>query len=249
MLKRVLRTFVPVQYRGQALAHSLLRRKTSGNVIAGPFKGMKYVHTSIGSSFHPKLLGTYELELQSLIEDFCREQFEVIIDIGAAEGYYAVGMAMRCPSARVVAAESEEAGRALLSELAQINGVADRITILGECNPEMLRDLLERSTIGRQLIIMDVEGTEISLLDPVQNPWLKKSTILVEVHDGKSSGPIGDALVSRFDATHFITRHWSRQRTIQDSPVRCPFLEEHLVALVDEGRQRGLCWLEMRPRT
>src|SRR5205823_13665289 len=47
-------------------------------VMAGPFAGMHYVSTAVGSTFLPKLLGTYEeigehtSELQSLAYLVCR---------------------------------------------------------------------------------------------------------------------------------------------------------------------------------
>lgn len=249
LFKRAMHKVIPLKYRGQALALHVVRRKTGGTVIAGPFKGMKYVETSIGSRFYPKLLGTYELELQMLIEKFCSENFDLIIDIGAAEGYYAVGMAMRCTQSEIFAAESEESGRKLLAQLAEKNGVSERVHIFGECDSEMLGDLLSKSAGGQsQLVIMDVEGAELNLLDPGQIPLLKNCSILVEVHDGDNTGPIGDTLVSRFDMTHSITRRWFKNRTIRDSPVQFAFLDEHITALLDEGRKYGLCWLEMRPR-
>ncbi|MFZ5437970.1 MAG: hypothetical protein ACOZAK_02865 [Patescibacteria group bacterium] len=53
----------------------------------GPFKGMQYTEPkSIGSEFFPKLLGSYEKELHSLIKKICSTKYEQIINIGSAEG-------------------------------------------------------------------------------------------------------------------------------------------------------------------
>jgi O-antigen biosynthesis protein len=242
-----IRELVPKRHRRTAMALSFVEKTTRGNIRGGPFNGMKYVGSSVGSALYPKLLGTYELELHNLINGLCLEQFDTIINVGAAEGYYAVGMARRCPRSKIIAWEAEEAGRRLIAELAEKNGASERVIILGHCDTEKLGDILENNG-GQRLIIMDVEGAEMTLLDPVAVPPLKECTILVEVHDGRKTGPIGDQLVERFNATHDITRTWSKDRTICDLPIRRPFLDNHLQSLMDEGRRVGLCWMFMRPR-
>ena len=63
----------------------------------------------------PKLLGVYERELNPYIEQACALNFPLIVDVGAAEGYYAVGMALRNPSARVIAFEMDARAREALA--------------------------------------------------------------------------------------------------------------------------------------
>ena len=59
------------------------------------------------------MLGTYEKELNSVIEEACAAHPSLIVDVGAAEGYYACGMALRNPQARVVAFEMQAKGRGM----------------------------------------------------------------------------------------------------------------------------------------
>lgn len=61
-------------------------------ILAGPFRGMKYIENSHGSAYLPKILGSYEKELHKFIPRIVEEEYELILDIGAAEGYYAVGL-------------------------------------------------------------------------------------------------------------------------------------------------------------
>ena len=57
----------------------------------GFFKGMKYVtFKSAGSSLFPKLLGSYEIELLPVFAGLQKNKYDDILDIGCAEGYYAV---------------------------------------------------------------------------------------------------------------------------------------------------------------
>ena len=64
-------------------------------IAAGPFAKMKYSFESHGSSIVPKLVGSYEAPLESWIEEAIKNGYNRIIDIGCAEGYYAVGLAFR----------------------------------------------------------------------------------------------------------------------------------------------------------
>ena len=130
-MRRFLPSFVkPTRYLARLTAE-----KTHSTVMAGPFSGMRYIESSIGSALIPKLLGIYERELAPCIEEICRNRPELVVDLGAAEGYYAVGLARRLPDSRIIAFELEELGRRDLLRLAQLNGVADRVEIRGTCAP------------------------------------------------------------------------------------------------------------------
>ena len=59
----------------------------------GPFRGMEYKCDSIWGSKYPKLVGSYEFELQPIVRYLFQKKFDTVINIGAAEGYYAVGWA------------------------------------------------------------------------------------------------------------------------------------------------------------
>src|SRR5438105_426555 len=71
-------------------------------VLDGPFRGLRYPSaSSLHSGLLPKLLGTYEAELHGPIEHLLKSRtYGAVVDVGAAEGYYAVGFALRCPEAR-----------------------------------------------------------------------------------------------------------------------------------------------------
>src|SRR5438128_2544282 len=116
---------------------------------------MRYILGSVGSAYVPKLLGIYERELNPYVEQACLLNFPLIIDVGAAEGYYAIGMALRNPNARVIAFEMEQKGRAALQEMAELNNVMSRVEIRGKCAPEDLAQIL--ATSDRALIFCDAE--------------------------------------------------------------------------------------------
>src|SRR4051794_38235977 len=86
------------RWRRRQAATRRLAELTRSTVVGGPFEGMSYVGNSHGSAWCPKILGTYEREIRSAVDEIAAREFPNIVNIGAAEGYYAVGLARRCPS-------------------------------------------------------------------------------------------------------------------------------------------------------
>lgn len=150
-------------------------------VLNGPFKGMHYpVMQSAGSSLMPKLLGTYEMELQQVFNDFCAKKYSDIIDIGCAEGYYAVGMAMRLPYVNVHAFDTDPLARELCKKMAEANGVGERVNVKGTCSANTLQDF---HFSGRGLVICDCEGYESRLFTKENLNNLRNCDIIIEIHD------------------------------------------------------------------
>lgn len=228
-------------------------RETGMVVSAGPFKGLRYVEDTVCGGYVPKLLGTYERELHETILNAAQLGFERIVNIGAADGYYAVGLARLMPQVRVVVFEMEEKGRALVRAMAERNGVAERFEILGTCEPQGLASVL--ATAGRTLVICDVEGYEDVLMDQVACPALGKSHILVELHDCKKPG-VSDRVKERFIGTHKVATLWQQERTAAEFPISTAYTQSvdprYLAMAIDEGRPfRGgfkpMSWFWMVP--
>jgi len=95
--------------RARRLVMRKLSSKGSLKVLNGPFEGMKYIPSFNGEYFTQKVLGYYEYVLSGTIGKVCDTGYGTIIDVGAAEGYYACGLAVRLPSARVVCFEADGA--------------------------------------------------------------------------------------------------------------------------------------------
>ena len=194
------------------------------------------------------LLGTWELELAGTWEKILSQDFKLMVDVGAAEGYYAVGMALRKPRAKVVAFEMEGRIRDNLRTLNYLNE-AD-VEIRGKCEIQDLESFGQR-LVGA-FILMDVEGYETMLLDPEKVPALKKATILVELHDMYSEG-CTELLEERFECTHKIEkidglprskRHFSEAV----GSMACIFSSQRAIGYMDEGRPNLMSWYYMCPK-
>ncbi|MDQ1637039.1 MAG: hypothetical protein QOF62_378 [Pyrinomonadaceae bacterium] len=252
MLKRLARAIIPEKWHlgnyGPRYLNELVRKRTKLRVRTGPFKGLKYIDHSLASVYVPKLLGIYERELHPVIETASLLHIDHVIDIGAAEGYYAVGMARRFKSAAITAFETDPSGQRAIKELARRNDVESRVNILGKCE---LQDLEQALAIGdKHLIVCDVEGYEETLLDIDRLPKLRDAFILVELHDFVNRG-LSDVIRGRFSETHGIAEIWQETRSVRDFPFQSlhtrllpnVYIENEL----NEYRPERMSWFWMQP--
>ena len=249
MIADLLRKIIPKRFRPIGYIEHLVSTGSGDRVAKGPFAGMRYIAGAVGSAYVPKLLGIYERELNPRIEQACALGFPLIIDIGAAEGYYAVGLARRNPDARVIAFEMEPKGQSALKEMAKLNDVAPRVEVRGKCGLEDLQAALRRA--DRSLIVCDVEGDEDTLLNPEAIPELRQAHLLVEMHDFIHPG-ITERMTKRFETTHEVHRIWQEPRTRLDLPYRTVGTAllpgRYLRWAVSEWRPVQMSWLWMEPR-
>lgn len=170
-------------------------------VQAGPFAGLQYVDQAVGSNYLHKLVGSYEAILHPVWAEIFQKKFNTIIDIGAAEGYYLVGLGQKFPEAKLVGFETEVTGRELITEMYQKNHLPNELILEGTATAANVAPYITEAT----LLICDCEGGEFDILDPSLEPaFTKIDTAVIELHDFVRPG-IKEALIKRFSATHNIT--------------------------------------------
>jgi hypothetical protein len=202
------------------------------DVRRGPLKGLRYPPELVGKvdALVPKLIGSYEAELHEPLE---RLLSPTVVNIGSADGYYAVGLARL--GLRVRAFDPDRTGRETTLRLAEFNGVT--VTVSGAFKPETLRELDD----GTGLILCDCEGCEANVLQP---DLLRDCNLIVELHDFVKPG-LGDQVVKRFSSTHDVEVIPQRPRdTSTFSEVEgLP----HPELAVAEGRPEQMRWAVMTP--
>jgi precorrin-6B methylase 2 len=213
------------------------------SVLSGPFKGMLYINDLVWGPIQPKWIGSYEYQLHDTLAMILSKAYPTIIDVGAAEGYYAVGLAWKLPNARVYSYDVDPWARAQQRRLAKLNGVRN-LKVLGKCSTKQLQSRIS----DHALIVCDVEGDEYELLDPKSVNKLGGCDILVEIHTWKnlSIPSVAAVIASRFENTHRIYKYLSSQ------PLTCHakfdlrisgLSETEIIAYMDEDRGDEQIWL------
>jgi hypothetical protein len=223
-----------------------VRAQAADVVLSGPFEGMRLT----GHPAAPELLGTYELELSGLVRELAARPFHTIVNVGARYGFYAIGFARLMPRARVLAYEGDAEAHCILSAAIAANGVSDRVRAEGFADlPELRAALGEGSGV---LLVCDIDGGEVELLDPAQAPALARATILVECH-GPAETPTEPVMVLRFLPTHDVQRIAPAVRVLAHLPpgVAEPWrsrMPRTMEALLQEHRTMPQSWLLLTPR-
>jgi hypothetical protein len=215
-------------------------------VLTGPFKGMLYIDETVWGLVPPKWLGAYEIELADIIEEIIHRGYSRILNIGCAEGYYAIGLAFRDRLCEVFAFDIDPICRLQTRRLAHLNHLSDRIHVQGECKHDQLNDLIK----DRTLILSDIEGYEAVLLDPAKIPKLRDIDLLIEIHEqaefsGKTHAQ--ELIIDRFGDSHTIERRVSVSRIawIEEHQTlwRGRVSREEIAKAVDECRPCPQTWL------
>jgi hypothetical protein len=194
-------------YHLQRVSHDLLA-KTGGEVFSGPLAGMKIPLNSPLSNSPMHVIGCYEAEIHDVVADIICCPPPLIIDIGSAFGYYTVGLAYKTADSRIIGFEADkEFHWENARQLAEINGVENRIEQRGFCDSKALEEIAVAGTF----VLCDCEGGEMQLLDPDKIPALKKCHILCEVHEFLAPN-VTAKLVRRFQKTHNIKMLFEQER-------------------------------------
>ena len=194
-------------------------------VVTGPFAGMRYIDEY---TFVPIALiwsGIYEAQLNPWVRMIIDGPYDSFIDIGAAEGYYAVGIARARPDLNVVTFEADPFSRRAQRRLAGLNGVTN-IDVRSLCDHRTLEDVLGK----RPVILCDIEGGEVDLIDPIRVPGLRRADLIVETHlyDDLTIPQVTELLAERFRGTHRIEVVHANSEEAEKAP------------LLEKMRRRGI---------
>jgi hypothetical protein len=213
-------------------------------VKAGPFAGMTYPSNRIQDidAAVAKLLGTYEQEIAWVFQRAVERQVQTFIDIGCADGYYAAGIAHASPTTTTFAYDLAPSARELCAQTAAAAGVENRVRIGKRFTVSALAALPAR----RALVLCDIEGGEVELLDSGAAAALRSSVVVVEVHEDERPGA-GERLTQAFAGTHDAV-------TVRQQP-RCgvpaalaEWTSDERARALSEFRGSELHWIVFEPR-
>lgn len=226
-----------------------LRELYQCRVAHGPFAGMQLPQETWWGTKDAcsKLLGVYEKQVQDELV-LLAPGTSLLIDIGAADGYFAIGAVRSGLYQRAICFEISERGRQRLRANAEMNGVAGNIEIQGEANVETLAPILANNDNG--VILCDIEGAEFELLSPEILESARRFHWIVELHDRfiangeeRKSALLGRAK-TLFD---------SRVIRSADIPIGAfreldMFNDTQRLLAFNEGRGAAMEWLVLTPR-
>lgn len=216
-------------------------------VLNGPFAGMKYPKIySNSSAIYPKLIGSYESELGSTIHGIFKKSYRFIYDIGCAEGYYAIGLALKFEKSIIHAFDIDEKALENCRRMGELNNVNNVIY-----NTEFKFKELQNYDFNNSLIICDCEGLEKEIFQFKNINHFKMASMIIEVHDFIHNG-LSHIINSNFRKTHQINiiKSTSDFYKIVNYNFHKPLKVDILMKkyLYSEYRPTIMTWLVLEPK-
>jgi hypothetical protein len=256
MLRPVARVFLQLSRKRERVeserlieASAAVSLRSQVAVLNGPFSGMCYPSPeTVMSAYYPKILGCYEAELHPTLLSLRERDYQLIVDIGCAEGYYAVGLGLLFPKARVHAFDTDSRALELCREMALRNGLGERLETGSHCSQQTLVDY---DFPERSLLFCDCEGYEAELFTRHSLNNLVTCDLIIETHDHLCPG-VSSTLIERFNETHSCRRICTyddlQKLYLYRFPETDSLPHEVRTALFREWRYTHQEWLVLRAR-
>ena len=148
----------------------------------GIFKNLKMNHDiSWGrGDIASKIYGFYENKIQQKLKDINNP---ILIDIGAADGFFAIGSLKSKICEFCYAFEETKKSRENLSKTAKINNVQKKLSIIGKVTKDNFFTLLpSKINFSEVTILCDIEGGEFDFFSDEILATIRDSNIIIEIH-------------------------------------------------------------------
>ena len=222
----------------------------SRTVQYGPLKGYKIPEESHwGGLARPSmLLGMYEREVVDVLVEHSEDR-DILVDIGAADGFFAVGLVACGIFKRSYAFEISTNGRQVIKKSADINMVPHSVSVSGRFDKNFVARV-EDLDLGRSVVLIDIEGDEFGLLDSVLIDQLRDAVVIVELHDFhfEDGGALKSDLFARMKVHFELATITTGARDLPRSEFLDALSDNERWLLCSEGRARRMEWLIAFPR-
>ncbi|MCW1923532.1 FkbM family methyltransferase [Luteolibacter arcticus] len=226
-----------------------LDRQLDSTVKYGQFKGLKFSAESSWSleDRAGMLLGLYEKEVLEELQQ-SSDKHGIFVDLGAADGYYGVGVLVSDMFRTAYCFEATEAGQNAIKTNARLNGVSDRIVVKGIATKDFHKEF-PPADIQSCVILVDIEGGEFGLFDEETFRAFSGAVIIIEIHDFLVDE--GKAKVQRLlDAaahTHRYKKIVTGSRDLSGFPEVADYIDYDRWLICSERRRQLPSWIRFDP--
>ena len=225
-----------------------LAKHHQNTIQYGPFKGLRLdgeSHWSEGDR-GAMVLGLYEQEVLNLLKE-CSRPKGVFINLGAADGYYAIGVLIANLFAKAIAFEITEEGQNVIRAQAEFNHVTDRLTVLGKAEIGFAQSLSKADLLD-SVVLCDIEGGEFEVFTPETFQDLQSSTIVIELHEWFSDAEqrVGK-LIDACAKTHTYRFFRTGSRDLSHFPELVRLDDNTRWLICGEGRPYHMRWIVFEP--
>jgi len=218
-----------------------------GKVAYGLFKGLNIYEQSAWSGSMDtgsKILGTYEKHIQLWISEKNLSSI-VFLDVGASDGYYALGMIKSKVAESSIAYELSSKDRDIIKSLSLKNEMSTKIELKGEASSSTIINDLKNKKI--KLILIDIEGQEYRLITRELLFAAQNCFIIIEVHKLASQYTL-DEFKRLCETFHDVEELNDFEKKLPKDVFTENLTDNERVLLLSEGRGYGMIWFALSPK-
>jgi hypothetical protein len=253
-LARVLRMRQPDFNRQRVILGKRLETQIGGRTVQyGIFKGMRLSHISTWSKtdLPSMLLGMYEKEVVQALVNLPRNRKVTFVNVGAGDGYFAVGVLFAKVFSRSVAFEMSVSSRGVISDTAELNNVGKNLTVLGLAQSDFLDTIerLDNFDYTHSVFLIDIEGDEVKLLDSGNLRRMAGATLVIETHSTFVSAVAQKNFEKLCQEFHNVSEIQTAERNPGELKELEYWSDDERWAICSEGRPQRGRWLILSPKT
>ena len=232
-----------------------LYKEHNNLVIYGPYKGMFFSennHWGIGD-LGPKIIGLYEFEVQNKLLDLVNNfKIENFVNIGAAEGYHAIGIAKKTNVQNFVLYEIDKKGQEILKDNILNNELKKNIEIENEANLNSIYELNKKFDFSKTLFLVDIEGSELNLFNDEILGLLKNSFLIIENHKfllSEAKQNKYQELINKLNDNFSMEIIRNTGRNVSQINEISNLSENELMMISSESRPKMMEWFVLTPKS
>jgi len=229
----------------------LINNLFNSTVAYGPFKGLQLApNTWWGGADRPSmLLGLYEQEVLTSILNVPKTH-RTFIDLGAADGYYGIGVLVNKHFDSSYCFELSEKGQEVIRRNAELNSVSSKLKVYGKAEKDFFKHL-PAEQLATSVLLVDIEGGEFNLLDADLFKVLKDTIIFIELHPWLVEDGVNKLAKLKSDAsTYFnITEITTASRDLSVFPELRNFNDTDRWLICSESRKQLMTWYRLNPKS
>ena len=242
------------ELRRLVLANRLM--EMTGNMVQhGPLQGFHLGHHATWriADNCAKLLGLYEQEVCALVAALGKNR-STLIDLGAADGFYGVGMVAANHYRISHCFECAPESLNNIRQIAAQSGVQDRVILHGAAGDDFVDTVRQHHVDLRDAVVLsDVESSEFDIFTDACLASLTQTHIIIEIHDFQVPPPLGrqkyERLLTSAQRYFNITEIKTGARDLSHIPlVANHWTDTDRWLLCSESRATLMSWLHLSPR-
>lgn len=219
----------------------------SGVIAFGEFKGTQLQGASVWSGYKDtgtKILGLYEKQIVDWIALHPR-RFDLFVDVGAADGFYAIGLLKKNLVGSAITYEISMGDRAVCKSMSELNSVRNQISMKDKAEKMDLIQVLSGNS--HTLVLVDIEGGEFDLIDAEVLETGKDKFFVIEIHARIGTKKFFEffSLCQTFHECEVIT---GTKKDFPRDDFTNDLSDNERSLLMSEGRPYQMGWFVLSPR-